>query len=270
MPAVACRNYFSWPKGRGLLRIVMIVMTAATAQEIDGISRCLRRKQRIPNDSCSAWLSTYKDKEVLTVQTGIGRSGVEPAIESILTSYPATAILSLGFGGALIPDLGVGDLVICAAVVPWDEAVNEPANRYYADEYLVKHTIEAMDGNGLKWLQGTGVTISRLASNAKEKHGLRDNVQADVCEMEDYWVAQAASARQIPFLAVRVIYDKNNAILPDYDRMIDRRGNVRLGRTMAYFLTHPRQLFKAWASYRNCSREKVSLSAFVEKLLDIL
>jgi adenosylhomocysteine nucleosidase len=248
----------------------MIVLTAATSQEIDGIGRCLGSKLRVASDGCTAWRSTYKNKEVLLVQTGIGRSGIKRMMKSTLTSWPTTAILSLGFGGALSPDLAVGDLIICASVIPWYETTNTPADACYADEELLKTTIKAMNGNGQKWLQGKGATVPKLASNTKEKQILRDKVQAEVCEMEDYWVAHAAEARGIPFLAVRVVYDDLNDEIPDFERMVDTRGNVDISKTTAYLLTHPKQLFHARASYRNCCRAKESLSAFVEKFLDIL
>lgn len=248
----------------------MIVLTAATKQEIGGISRCLNKKQRIPDARCEAWLNTYKDKEVLTIQTGIGRNGADSIIASILTSYQPSAILSLGFGGALIPDLKIGDLVICASVVSEDEIYGTSANPYCADEYLVHCTVKAVDRNGLKWLRGTGITISKLASDAKKKHRLRDRIQAEVCEMEDYWIARVASDCGIPFLAVRVIYDEIGTVLPEYDRMVDRQGNMKLDRTMAYVLTHPGQLLSMWAAYRNCCRAKESLSVFIENFLDTL
>ena len=190
----------------------MIILTAATSQEIDGIGRCLGSKQRVVNDDCTAWRGTYKNKEVLLVQTGIGRSGIDRMTKSILTSYPATAILSLGFGGALSPDLAVGDLIICASVIPWNDTTNTPADAYYADEELLKSTIEAMNGNGRKWIKGKSATVPSLASNAKEKHGLREKLQAEVCEMEDYWVALAAGARGVPFLAVRGLFVTANDV----------------------------------------------------------
>jgi len=248
----------------------MIVLTAATSQEIEGIGRCLGSKQRVVNDGCTAWRSTYKDKEVLLIQTGIGRSGIERMTKSILTSCPATAILSLGFGGALSPDLAVGDLIICASVIPWNDTTNTPADAYYPDEELLKVTIKAMNGNERKWLKGKGATVPKLASNKTEKQMLRDKVQAEVCEMEDYWVANAAEARGIPFLAVRVVYDELSDELPDFERMVDTRGNVSISRTTAYLLSHPKQLISAWASYKNSCRAKESLSVFVERFLDLL
>lgn len=270
MPVVVFQSYFSWLKRRSLLGIVMIVITAATKQEMDGISRCLKKKQRILDVCCEARLNTYKDKEVLTIQTGIGRNRAESTIESILTSYQPSAILSLGFAGALIPDLKIGDLVICASVVSEDETYGTSVNPYYADEYLLNCSVKALDGNGLKWLRGTGVTISKLASDAKGKNGLRDRIRAEVCEMEDYWIARAASGYGIPFLAVRVIYDEIDTVLPEYNRMVDRHSNVKLDRTMIYVLTHPGQLLNMWAAYRNYCRTKESLSIFTENFLDSL
>jgi adenosylhomocysteine nucleosidase len=243
-------------------------MTAATGREIDAISRCLGKQHRIADDGYTAWHSTCKNKEVLTVQTGIGRVMVERALNPILAAHQANTLISIGFGGALTAKLGVGDLVVCTSVVPHDGADGGPLAPYVADERLVKCAAGAVAN--LKCLLGKGVTVARLASNAVEKRALRDKVGAEVCEMEDYWVARAASARKIPFLAVRVVYDELNTMLPDYESMVDRNGNVRLGATTSHILTHPGQLFNAWAAYRNYSRAKDSLSTFLERFLDVL
>jgi nucleoside phosphorylase len=248
----------------------MIVITAATGQEIDAINRCLGKKQRITDGGYTAWHSAIKNEEVLTVQTGIGRAMVEQVINPILASRQVNALISIGFGGALTAGLSVGDLVICTSVVPHDGTNGRPPDPFLADEYLVKRAVAAVNGNNLKCLRGKGVTVATLASNAVEKRALRDRAGAMVCEMEDYWVAQAANTRNVPFLTVRVIYDELHTMIPDYERMVDRYGNARLGAAMSHLLTHPGQLFSAWTAYRNYRRAKDSLSAFIKRFLDAL
>lgn len=251
----------------------MIVITAATKQEIDRISRCLDSRQRIANDGYVAWQGTCKNKEILAVQTGIGKGMVEGVLGPLLTCYKATALLSLGFGGALTGELSTGNLVICSTVIPLNETdgcLSTEVNPCYANEHLVTHAIEAAGGSGLKWTHGKSVTVSRLVSNMMEKQELGERTRAQVCEMEDYWISRIAASRQIPFLAVRIIYDEISTRLPDFKRMIDIHGNDKPWWATAYILRHPRQFVNVLSSYRNCSRAKDGLSVFVVKLLDVL
>jgi adenosylhomocysteine nucleosidase len=247
----------------------MIAMTAATGQEIDAVSRCFR-KRRLAVGGCTVWRGTRRDKEILVLQTGIGRDMAERSVGTFLTVFKPDALISLGFGGALNGTLAVGDLVLCASAAPGDGTGDALAMPGLADDYLMQRAIEAAQAQGSKWLAGSSVTVARLASEPSERRALAGKVRAEVCEMEDYWLARAAVAGGIPFLAVRVIYDELNATLPAFDRMVDRFGNVRLGRTAAYLVAHPRQLGRMWGSYRDCCRAKESLSLFIEKLLDIL
>jgi len=243
----------------------MIAMMAATGQEIEGISRCLK-KRRLNADGCRAWRGEYKSKEVLTVQMGIGRNMAEGALAWVLASFTPEALISLGFGGALNERLRIGDLIICAKASSGDRSLES----CQADAHLTECALRAVKGNGRKWLAGNSVTVSRLHCDAGTRQKLAEKVRADVCEMEDYWLACAAGAKGIPFLSVRVIYDEIDASLPGFERMVDARGNVRPGGIAAHLFTHPRQLLKMWGSYRDCRRAQASLAAFTEKFLDTM
>lgn len=249
----------------------MIVLTAATKQEIDGICQGIVKKPEITSDGHSLWQGVYKDRQVLIVQTGIGRSSAERAISSILASYPVTALISFGFGGALTRELAVGDVVLCTTIRclngGGDDWLVEP---YHTNTYLFQRAIKALVQSGLNWLPGKGVTVSKPASHAEEKRSLGDRLRAEVCEMEDYWIARMAGARQIPFLAVRVIYDELTTTLLDFEKIVDSAGNLSLNRAVPYLLTHPVHLLQMPTLYRRSNRAQESLSTFVNKFLDIL
>lgn len=248
----------------------MIALTAATKQEVSGIGRYVSEKQEIARDGYKLWRGTSNDKQVLIVQTGIGRSRAEHVISSVLESHLLTALISFGFGGALIPELSVGDILLCTSLCCWsghgDDSGVEP---YHTDESLIQRATKALNQSGLNWRQGKGVTVPKLVLNTEDKLRLNSMLQAEVCEMEDYWIARVASARQIPFLAVRVIYDEIKAIMPDFERIVDLDGNLRLNRAIPYFLTHPEYLFSASALYKHSNRAKDSLATFVRSFLDI-
>jgi len=246
----------------------MIVMTAATRQEAEAIAGCLENRQRIDNNGFLAWRGTRGQTNVLAVQTGMGKQRVENSLGAFLAVHPATAVISLGFGGALTRELRSGDLVICATTI----SLNEPGggsetSRYHADEQLVRRAAGLLKTGGTRWILGKGVTVLRVVSDAAVKQGLRDRSEAEVCEMEDYWVSRMAGARGIPFLAVRVIYDEFGAALPGYEKLVEPDGNTRAFRAMTHFMAHPGQILKSGGYFLNYRSAKASLSKFVAEFL---
>ncbi len=249
----------------------MIALTAATKQEVDGVSRYIGQKQMIADAGCLAWKGTYRDREVLILQTGIGKSRVESAISSILASYRLTALVSLGFGGALIRELTAGDIVLCSTIYYVSGSGGGPeVEPQHSSPRLFQSASEALGKSGLNWIQGNGITISWLAATPADKRSLRGKHQAEVCEMEDYWIAQMAKIHQVPFLSVRVISDDMRTTLPDYKQIIKDNGNLRLVRAVPYFLAHPGFLVKLPTLYRQSNQAKNNLSAFVSRFLEIV
>jgi adenosylhomocysteine nucleosidase len=249
---------------------LMIALTAATKEEIDGVGRHIARKERLLHNGL--WQGEYGSKKVLLMQTGIGKDRVEQSAYPILESYPLTALISLGFAGALKPELRTGEIVLCTKVHHLDNGQGEATKGapHSPNEDLLQRAGEVSASCGLSWLNGSSVTIMKPAYHTQEKIKLSKMAQAEVCEMEDYWLAQAAGKKQIPFLAVRVVYDEMQTPLPDFERIVDHDGNLRLRQLIPYFLTHPRYVLNAPVLYRNSHRAKDRLATFVKSFLDRL
>ena len=86
----------------------------------------------------------------------------------------------------------------------------------------------------------------------------------------DYWIAQLATKRNVPFLAVRVVYDELQESMPPLDQFVDLDGTLKLSRAIPYLLTHPGYGFNAPALYRRSRRAKRSLATFVRDFLGIM
>jgi adenosylhomocysteine nucleosidase len=245
----------------------MIVMTAATGQEADVICRCLDNKRPLafPGKQYRAWRGTRGARDVLVVRTGMGKQRVEDALDAVLASHAVEAVVSVGFGGGLSPDLRSGDLVVCATTISVDSGTQ--TGRYHADERLVRRAGAALGADGRRWSVGNGITVLQAARDAAAKQALRETCRAEVCEMEDYWAARLAGARGIPFLAVRAVYDELDAALPDYENMIDGDGNIRPFRAAANFTSHPVRLVTSLLGYR---RAEKALAGFIAGFLDMV
>jgi adenosylhomocysteine nucleosidase len=237
----------------------MIIITSAMKQETGAVRRCLERTAPLAGGECPAWRGTCGGAEAVAVCTGIGRERVEAGLGGLLAGHQAEAVVSVGFGGALAPDLRAGDIVICATTTTPDGET-----RFSADAGLVRRAEKAMRAGGRRWVRGTGVTIPVIAGDAPARLALREKTGADICEKEDTAAARLAGAQGLPFLAVRVVLDELDTNLSDFTGLVTSRG-VRPFRAAAYFTTRPGRLITTIKCYR---RAKEALTDFVAGFLE--
>jgi nucleoside phosphorylase len=94
----------------------MIALLGALSQEIAGLRRQMAVEEVVANPVCQIHRGQLREKPCILVQTGIGRRRAEKATQSVLERYPVTTLISIGFAGALTPDLTIGDVVACSTV----------------------------------------------------------------------------------------------------------------------------------------------------------
>jgi hypothetical protein len=85
--------------------------------------------------------------------------------------------------------------------------------------------------------------------------------------MESYWIAIIASARQIPFIAIRSISDNMQSSVQPFDQILASDGELLWKRAVLCFLRHPQYLINVFALYRNTRPAKRNLAAFIGHLV---
>jgi hopanoid-associated phosphorylase len=126
------------------------------------------------------------------LETAINRGGKVPGV------------ISVGLGGALSPDLAVGDWVVGERVID-GEAV------WKTDAIWTRHIANALGPSGRL---GAIVGSDIMVANAKAKAALHDSTGALAVDMESHVAARVASAHGLPFAALRVISDAADRTLP--------------------------------------------------------
>jgi adenosylhomocysteine nucleosidase len=127
--------------------------------------------------------------ELVLAANGAGAQRAAAAVDSALQRFPAEAIVSTGFCGALAPELEIADIVVGTAVSAGSRsfpALNPACGRQH-------HT-------------GVVCSIDHVAWTAGEKRRLRSG-GGSVVEMEAGGVAERAVARGVPFYCVRAVTD---------------------------------------------------------------
>ena len=223
----------------------------------------------VGRDGCRTYRGKLGGRDCLLVQTGMGKERAESTTLRILESHPVTAIISLGFAGALTPELAIGDVVVCSTVLcasgfRKDEGELEA---YAADASLLALASSGPGDGATRFCLGSSVTVPHVASSPQRKQELSRESHAQVVDMESYWIARIASARRVPFIAIRSISDAMQHSLEPLDQIMAPDGGLLWKRVVPYFLMHPQHLSTVFGSFGNMRRAKRNLATFVSHLV---
>ena len=144
-------------------------------------------------------------KRAWFVANGPGVKNARVAVEEVFRRETPSAVVSVGYVGALDPALEVGQIFLARQVACEDSALKYPVE-------------PPAFPNAEGVAQGTLLTIDRVAQTRREKRTLRQS-GADAVDMEAYAVAEEAERRSVPFYCVRVVSDRADADFPvDFNR----------------------------------------------------
>ncbi len=246
----------------------MIALVAAIQEELKDVAKDMTAVRLASSPARQLLEGDYCGKPVLLVQTGMGKDCAQQATRYVLENYPVKALISFGFGGGLVSGLGIGDLVLCSQV--YVEGQAQAQSSYASDPNQVDLAMRVLQGSALSPLTGSLLTVDRPQLKSEQKQALGQVYQAQVVDMETYWVAGLAIGRKVPFLAVRAISDTLGERLPAFDRFIDPEGRPLRGEAFRYFLKSPWDLglFPKLALHAQKARKNLTgfLQIFVRKL----
>ena len=237
----------------------MLALLGALREEIIDLQKQLGLEETSVWQGYRIAQGKYENRDILLIQTGIGKEKAEGAAELVLSYYPITAVLSVGFAGALTERSKVGDVIICSTLHCADALQTGPERDLASDTNLVSVASEC--GAATTQLRfGSCVTSPQLALKPEEKMELGRAFNADIVDMESYWVAKAAAERRVSFIGIRAVSDEVHESLPPFDLLLTPDGKLRRGKTAIHFLAHPHQLVRLLAIYRNARRARRSLT----------
>ena len=185
-------------------------MVAADKMEFPGILR--HAAEVAPAHLALDWSRSARlgDHELVLAANGMGAQRAASAVDAAMASFPAEAIVSTGFCGALAPELGIADVVVATAI-------SAGSRTFPALQPAMQPAVDHLHHKGVV------CSIDHVAQTAAEKRRLRAG-GASVVEMEAGGVAEQAAARSVPFYCVRVVTDLadedmannfNRALRPD-------------------------------------------------------
>jgi adenosylhomocysteine nucleosidase len=154
----------------------------------------------------------YWNDHAVIACAGMGASRAALAVEAALKLGPASELVSVGWAGACIYRLSVGDVVYPDIVV--DVKTGE---RFFPQKHRT-------NTEGMEIL----VTVPRPAGTA-EKERIAVSYYASAIDMEAAAVARLARARELPFQAIKAISDSAKFEIPDFAQFTTDQGHIREG-----------------------------------------
>ncbi|MBM3157094.1 MAG: 5'-methylthioadenosine/S-adenosylhomocysteine nucleosidase [Chloroflexi bacterium] len=248
----------------------MLALLGAFGQEIVDLRRRMAVAEVVTGRGCKLYRGKLENRDALLVKTGMGKERAENATELMLERYPVSAIISLGFAGALAPELSIGDVVICSTLHCARKADDKwvSAGACVSDERLLSLASQGIDNIPARCRLGSSVSVLQLESSTKKLQGLAEAFHAHIVDMESYWIARIASSRQIPFIAIRSISDTAQENVQPFDRILAPDGRLLAGKAIWCFVTHPQYLINTFTLYRNVRIARKSLYACVSHLVN--
>jgi adenosylhomocysteine nucleosidase len=194
------------------------------------------------------WMGRIGESVALAVAGGMGTMAVSRAMDAVFTSSLPDAVVSYGWAGALT----------CAVKPPTACVISEVVDAWNGERFRT----QCADGFRL-------ITLDHVA-RADEKRELAETHQSVLVDMEAVTVARRAAKRGIPFYCFKGISDGYSDVLPDFNRFIDGKGEMRTGALVAHAAVRP----KYWGSLRrlgaNSSEAAVELARLIKESLESL
>ena len=239
-----------------------IAIFGAVKEEIAGIKQAMNISDHIRLGKSSAWPGKWGKQNIVLVRSGVGRQRAEDTTFQVIDHFKPRCLISIGYAGAVQPELNVGDLVIA------DTIIEEKENGEYSpDSDWLNRTKNIPCPDGVKVVRGGLLTVDNVIHDpiSKQELGKRYSVQA--VEMETSAIAKVAEEKNVPLLSLRVISDRLDQELLDSSSFLGSDGEISTLKAGWYALTHP-GCIKSALSLRNQTQIATqTLTRFISDLL---
>lgn len=195
---------------------VRVLLLASLPQEVRPFLRLSRARRRrgLP---WPAWEFASGAVRGLLAVSGMGQNAVREAAARLVAQFRPHLVVSLGFGGALSPDLHHGDLVLGEFFGRYDPVtqVLDPMTPAPAPPRPLPELLQSLTAAGLAAFAGSLITTPWIIHKGRQGGGLAGSPLVAL-DLESAAAAQVAGAEGLPFLGLRAITDVAGEEIPDF------------------------------------------------------
>ncbi len=247
----------------------IIAILGAVSEEIVGIKRAMNISDRVRLGKSEAWPGKWQGKDIVLVRTGIGKQRAEDATRQVIEKFHPALIISMGYAGALIKGMNVGDLFVADTILSSASdstsfEMDDPENIKWLD--LAKKTLPPENA---KLRVGKLITVDTVIHTPEAKKNLGDRFKAEAVEMETLVISLLTRENKIPFISVRGISDAVDHVLIDSSSFLGSDGEISKLKAGWYVLTHPKSLKNALSLRSHAQIATQNLTDFISRLISV-
>jgi nucleoside phosphorylase len=249
-----------------------IGVVGALHWELVDLLRHVQVQRRLTVGAQRLWEGQCHGRPVVVAETGVGRLRAERAVTVLLDRFALSALVCVGFGGGTGEMCRAGDIVLCPSVssahqgpglAEWTRGAS-----VRSDDGLIARAADVLRREGIRFHVGDGLTVARLIDDPGTKERLGKTLQAEVVDMEGYWVARQARERVGRLLLTRAISDPIGQPLPGLIQSLVGPEEVEHRQMALQVLTHPLQAAAILRLAHNACLAARNLGAFVSAFVD--
>ena len=249
----------------------LICIIASMKEEASLIKGRMEIKDRPSFGHAKGFLGTWLGRQILVVQSGVGKKRARNVLEQVLSAYSPTLVISCGFAGGLNNDLKLGDILIADIVIdiagkPNDKNVTAKTAKVLDSTEVLKAK-ELSDGFSFAVYSGPLITSDLAISIPEKKKELGDQNSALAVDMETSALLEVTSQRSTPLVSIRVISDTVDQELANFSPCFDENGNVSKMNAGWYILTNPSLIPMAMSLKSQMPMAVKNMTEFLEKFI---
>jgi adenosylhomocysteine nucleosidase len=207
------------------------------------------------HDHLRFYIGALNGVRVVVFRTGVGRLRATEIIRVFFEHFEPKLLISAGFGGALTPDLDIGDIVLVNDILELQTGRRD-----------WQGFIPSLNGQ-FKFQQGRLVTADQMVISGDEKTALGSTHNAVVVDMETSAVAARCKKLGVPIIGVRAISDRANEDLPPEINTFFDNGEVRPGKIAKAIITHPPTFAGLFKLAKHAWKAGDDLAGFLERFV---
>ncbi len=233
-----------------------IVIVAATAIEAAGLWEQL--SGTVPTSQRPVeHVGKFGDRLVSIVESGVGQSAAGKAAQTLIQRRQPSWVVAAGFATGIAAGLKRGHILMVDHVIDTKE-------RKLAIGLNV-------DTNSLSPGVHTGslLSVDELIRQPSRKRELGENYEAVACDMETMAVAEACREFKVPCLAVRIVTDAVDDVLPpELAKLLDTKSLAgKLGTATGALFQRPSVAKDLWKVQEEAQKASTRLGKFLTQII---
>ncbi|MBI5397550.1 MAG: hypothetical protein HZA91_19815 [Verrucomicrobia bacterium] len=215
----------------------------------------LRSLRHAHRDHLRFFVGTLGGVPVVVFRTGVGRHRAREIVRIFFEHFEPRLFISTGFGGALTPDLEIGDIVLATDICELQSGLCN-----------WRGVVPPTNGE-VKFRKGRLITADQMIVDALDKTKIGELHKADVVDMETSAVATLCQQQSVPIIAVRAISDRSNENLPPAINSFFNNGQVQPGLVARAIAVHPPTVVGLFKLAKHAWKAGDDLADFLEKFV---